>query len=606
MKMIKTISGVAFAAVLFSSCSDQMEYHEYTAYDQEYIERSFSYVAGFMTTIYNDLDTDWGNLSGAMLSSATDESWYSHDGNSVEDFYNGNWSASNPHATIWTSAYEGITYCNEFLDKWADMDFSEYALNKDYEQQMFRYNNYKYEARWARAYFYYNLVRQYGAVPFKVHNGTGDEDTALPCTSATEIFNFIQSECDDIKDLIVTDYTDLGDMALGTAQKGRATRYSVLALKAQAALYQASPLFTQGMSDEVKQNLWAGAVVANKELIDACEAGGKALADSIQWLWATDFYTNKSYNEQLFTRRTSTARTFESYNFPTGYSSAQGGNCPTQDLVDAFECTDGLSISESPLYDPTHPYANRDPRLSYTVAVNGEAWPNDLANTSYTTLETYDGGYHSRTGGASGKAYATPTGYYLKKFCNPSQILRSGYQTTSAHGWLTFRLGGMYLNFAEALFQYAKAVGAANAADATGRIEYIDPEGNAHTVFITAAQTARAMASKTRQRAGVGMPAFPENLSNDAFWAKYKNERRVELAFEGHRFYDVRRWMEDGDKFMNIHYMQITRSDDGSLTYETMPYTRGDGQWQSRWNLFPFSQTEIMKSGGAIEQNPGW
>ena len=160
MKMTKTISGVAFAAVLFSSCSDQMEYHEYTAYDQEYIERSFSYVAGFMTTIYNDLDTDWGNLSGAMLSSATDESWYSDDGNSVEDFYNGNWSASNPHATIWTSAYEGITYCNEFLDKWADMDFSEYALNKDYEQQMFRYNNYKYEARWARAYFYYNLVRQ--------------------------------------------------------------------------------------------------------------------------------------------------------------------------------------------------------------------------------------------------------------------------------------------------------------------------------------------------------------------------------------------------------------------------------------------------------------
>ena len=222
-------------------------------------------------------------------------------------------------------------------------------------------------------------------------------------------------------------------------------------------------------------------------------------------------------------------------------------------------------------------------------------------------METYIGGYHSRTGNAAGKSYATPTGYYLKKFCNPNQILRarSGVAvTTSPHGWLTFRMGAMYLNYAEALFQYFKASGNGNAADASGSVTFNDAEGQPQTVAVPASQTAAKMASKTRTRSG--MPAFAIGMNNDEFWAKYKNERRVELAFEGHRFYDVRRWMEDGDKFMKIHRMEITKNDDGTFTYNKVAVTRGDGQWQAKWNLFPFSQTEIMKSGNAIQQNPGW
>jgi hypothetical protein len=608
MKLNKNILCLALASLALSSCNT--DYNEYTAYDKEYIARSFTYVGGLMTKIYNDIDTDWGNLSGAMLSSATDESEYSHDGNSVEDFYNGNWSAANPHQTIWSSAYEGITYCNEVIDNWSDMTFDQYKLNIDYEKQMYLYNNYKYEARWARAYFYYTLVRQYGGVPFKIHNTTGTEETALPRVTADSIFNFIASECDDIKDKIIEDYSADAEHILAKAETGRANKYAVLALKAQAALYQASPLFTQGKTDEEKKNLWAAAVIANKELIDEAEKKGYGLASSIDALWGKEYYSEaQSYKEIIWARRTASANTFESYNFPVGYSSGQGGNCPTQDLVDAFECTDGKSISESSLYDPTNPYANRDSRLAKTVVVNGEAWPNDLAayNSEHPTIETYVGGFHSRTGNAAGKSYATTTGYYLKKFCNPDQILRarSGVAvTTSPHGWLTFRMGGMYLNYAEALFQYFKIAGNANAADATAMVTYTDPQGDKHTVTIPSTQTAAKMASMTRTRSG--MPAFAAGMTNDEFWSKYKNERRVELAFEGHRFYDVRRWMEDGDKFMNIHRMEITKNENGSFTYNKVAFTRGDGKWQSRWNLFPFSQTEIMKSGNAIVQNPGW
>ena len=608
MKVNKKLFCFVLAAMTLSSCN--MDYNEYTAYDKEYIQRSFKYVGGLMTTIYTDIDTDWGNLSGAMLSSATDESEYSHDGNSVEDFFNGNWSASNAHQTIWSSAYQGITYCNEVIDNWSNLEFDQFKLNTDYEKQMFLYNNYQYEARWARAYFYFTLVRQYGGVPFKDHNTTGTEETALPRTSSDDIFNFIIKECDDIKDKIIEDYAGKSDMILSKAETGRANKYAVLALKAQAALYHASPLFTQGKTDEEKKNLWAIAVAANKELIDAAEAKGYGLATNLEDLWGKEYYSNvSSTKEILFARRTASSNTFEGYNFPVGYSSGQGGNCPTQDLVDAFECTDGKSISVSPLYDANDPYANRDPRLAKTIVVNGEKWPNDLAdyNSEHPTIETYTGGYHSRTGNAAGKSYATTTGYYLKKFCNADQILRarSGVAvTTSPHGWLTFRMGGMYLNYAEALYEYFKACGNGNAADASGVVEYTDAEGNAQSVTVPASQTAAKMASKTRERSS--MPAFATGMTNDEFWAEYKNERRVELAFEGHRFYDVRRWMEDGDKFMNIHRMEITKNEDGTFTYKKVAVTRGDGQWQSKWNLFPFNQTEIMKSGGAITQNPGW
>ena len=608
MKVNKQLFCFVLAAMTLSSCN--MDYNEYTAYDKEYIQRSFKYVGGLMTTIYTDIDTDWGNLSGAMLSSATDESEYSHDGNAVEDFFNGNWSSVNAHQTIWSSAYQGITYCNEVIDNWSNLEFDQFKLNTDYEKQMFLYNNYQYEARWARAYFYFTLVRQYGGVPFKDHNTTGTEETALPRTSSDDIFNFIIKECDDIKDKIIEDYAGKSDMILSRAETGRANKYAVLALKAQAALYHASPLFTQGKTDEEKKNLWAIAVAANKELIDAAEAKGYGLATNLEDLWGKEYYSNvSSTKEILFARRTASSNSFEGYNFPVGYSSGQGGNCPTQDLVDAFECTDGKSISESPLYDANDPYANRDPRLAKTVVVNGEAWPNDLAayNSEYPTIETYVGGHHSRTGNAAGKSYATTTGYYLKKFCNADQILRarSGVAvTTSPHGWLTFRMGGMYLNYAEALYEYFKACGNGNAADASGAVEYTDAEGNAQSVTVPASQTAAKMASKTRERSS--MPAFATGMTNDEFWAEYKNERRVELAFEGHRFYDVRRWMEDGDKFMNIHRMEITKNEDGTFTYKKVAVTRGDGQWQSKWNLFPFNQTEIMKSGGAITQNPGW
>lgn len=593
MKIRKYIIG-ATAGLLLVSCN-KMDYNEYTAFDHSYIDRNFEYVGGFMTTIYNNLDTDWGNFSGAMLSSATDESEYSHDGNAIEDFYNGAWSPANPRMTIWNNAWAGITYCNEMLDNWQGLEFPEFNQISKYKAKLNQYNNYQYECRWARAYFYFTLVRQYGDVPFKIHNASGPEQAALPRTSTDEIFKFIDDECADIQDKIIEDYTNLGDLATDNVETGRANKFAVMALRAQAALYHASPLFNKNNDAE----LWHQAALRYKEYVTAAEAAGKTLANDYKILWSDQFYSNsEAAKEIIFARRTAAAHSFENYNFPVGYSSAQGGNCPTQDLVDAYNMkASGKMIDDATSgYDPTNPYAGRDPRFEMTIAHNEDAWPKDLANTSYTKLQTYVGGYHARPR----VSYATPTSYYLKKFCFESQVLRTGRVTDSAHGWLTFRMGQAYLDYAEALFQWFKSQGNAAAYDATAP--------DLPTKAIT-------LLNKTRRRTGVMLPTLTTTdiTDNDTFWKRYKNERQVELAFEGHRFYDIRRWKEDGDKFMNIHRMEITVATyaaDGvtpaTYTYKVVPVTRGTGKWQDKWNLFPISQTEIMKSGGAMTQNPGW
>lgn len=202
MKLRKIVYGMLCMGAL-ASCSDQMNYHEYNNYDEDFVKLNFSNVGGLITTIYLDLDTDFGNYSGAILGSATDESQYAYTGNSIETFYNGSWSPTNAQSGTWSTCYSGISNCNLFLDKYVGLTFPELEQNADYKPQMFRYNNYQYEVRFLRAYFYFNLVRQYGDVPFIDHFLSADESNTLSRTPAKDIFDYIISECDDIKDLII-------------------------------------------------------------------------------------------------------------------------------------------------------------------------------------------------------------------------------------------------------------------------------------------------------------------------------------------------------------------------------------------------------------------
>lgn len=569
MKLTNTIYGIA-AVLLLAGCSDKMNYKEYTNYDAEYVKRTFGDVGGLISDIYLGVDTDWGNYSGAMLSSASDESQYAYSGNDIEDFYNGSWSASNPMNSMWTSCYESIAKCNRYLEEFTGLTFPELEQLADYNAEMYRYNNYQYEVRFMRAYFFFNLVRQYGAIPFPQEGMTTDEKNTLSRTPAQDMFDFIISECEAIQDSIIADYENLGDMTLNEpSETGRVDKVTVLALKARASLYAASPLFNT--SDD--QNLWYRAAKNNKELLDACEEKGMSLVEDYSSLWTALSYTN-ARDELIFGRRANTTtNSFEKYNFPIGLENCSGGNCPTQTLVDAYEMqATGLRPDEEGSgYDENDPYTGRDPRFALTIAYNGtENWP--TWNT--TPLQTYQNGANGEplSGG-------TPTSYYLKKYCQGDLYTTTSGSSTAYHTWITFRLGEFYLNYAEAVFRY---LGSPYATDS----EFTMSAAEAVNVTRTRAQ----------------MPNVPTTLTNDEFWEKYQNERMVELAFENHRFWDVRRWREGDEHFSSIDQMKITLNSDGSYTYTRQTVSR---QWDEKMYFFPIPQTEIAKNPN-LTQNEGW
>ena len=551
---LKNILLSALAATTLASCSDQMDYKEYSIYDTAYMQKKFERAGGFLSTIYADLDSDFGNYSGATLASATDEAVYSHDGNAIESFFNGAWSPTNANSSIWTTCYHGIAYCNLFLDEFTDLKFEDYKLDKNFMAEMYQYNNYQWEARWARAYFYFLLVRQYGGVPLITKNMTADEANVQPRATADEIFAFIDSECEAIKDSITADYGDLGGLAMTPANNGRANNLTVMALRARAALYHASPLFNPNND----QSLWQKAAQLNKAVIDACTARGMKLSSDYKGLFIgnTSWSDANALGEIIFGRRMPTEnRTFETNNFPVGISGAGagggGGNCPSQNLVEAYERNDNGEII--------------DKRFAQTIACNGDSWPN--ANT--IPLETYIGGVNGQP-----TAYATPTSYYLKKYVTESVQIAGNGANTCKHVWVTFRLAEFYLNYAECMLNL----------------------NNKSGFTMTATQAINTV----RKRAGLA------NLTDaEATLDACKKERFVELAFEGHRFFDVRRWKEGEKYFKTIYGLKITKNADGSFT-ETKTVVQ-NRQWdENKMNLFPIPQSEILKSGNVLEQNPGW
>lgn len=545
------------SSFLFSSCSEQMDYKEFSIYDTAYMQKKFERAGGFLSTIYADLDSDFGNYSGATLASATDEAVYSHDGNAIESFFNGAWSPTNANSSLWTTCYHGIAYCNLFLDEFTGLKFEDYKLDKNFMAEMYQYNNYQWEARWARAYFYFLLVRQYGGVPLITTNMSADEANVQPRATADEVFKFIDDECVAIVDSITKDYGDLGDLAMTPANNGRANNLAVLALRARAALYHASPLFNASND----KNLWQKAAEANKAVLDACSARKMKLSSDYKGLFIgnTSWSDANATGEIIFGRRMPTEnRNFETYNFPVGMSGAGagggGGNCPTYNLVSAYE--DG------------------DKRFEQTIACNGDAWPN--ANTQ--PLETFIGGVNGLP-----NAYATPTSYYLKKYVTESVQIAGNGANTCKHVWVTFRLGEFYLNYAEALFN-------------------LSGDGFTAPSGYSASATPAYYVNQIRKRAG--LKDMDASLGAADFKAAYEKERFVELAFEGHRFFDVRRWKEADKYFTNIRGLEITKNADGSFT-ET-PKTVQTRQWNDKMYLFPIPQSEIMKSGGVLTQNPGW
>lgn len=552
---------IPFLAISFlvPSCAD-LDYTEETTRDEEwtftYFEQGIKgLVSGIYAQVYNN---EFESNSAYFLAGATDEAQYALEAGAVNSYVNGGWSAANPYDRTWTKSYTAIADANMFLEKLDEADISDWAYNPDYKNWVAQLELFPYEVRFLRAYYYFELFKTYGDVPLVTTTLTNGQANSVQRASADEIVKFIVDECDAVAPYLPVSYmTEIG------SEVGRVTRVAAAALKARTLLYAASPLHNPN-GDKTK---WAKAAEACKYILDNAGTWGLKLS-AYGSLWGHEAFFNQ---ELIFGIGRGESNSFEMANYPIGVENGSSGSCPTQSLVDQYEYQDngetfGQRYPGSIDLKEADPYTGLDPRFALTVVKNGDEWPSNGAQKK--VIETFVGGFN-----AAPKYGATPTGYYLRKFVDGSCVTTADNQTTRRHIWIVFRLAEFYLDYAEAVF------------NATG-------SANDNTYGMTANEAINVL----RNRADIQMPAFTED--GNEWVERYERERLVELAFENHRFWDVRRWKKGAQYFKTIQTATI--SSDLVLTRSTV--TR---QWDDKMNFYPIPQSELIKNSN-LTQNPGW
>jgi len=547
------------ACLIPAACVD-LNYSEENTRDEEWTYEYFengikNMVFDVYAQVYNN---EFESNSAYFLAGATDEAQYALETGAVNNYVNGGWSAANPYSRTWSKCYTAIADANMFLEKLAQADISSWQYNPDYRNWVQQLELFPYEVRFLRAYFYFELFRSYGDVPLVTTTLTNAEANTITRTPADEIVKFIVEEIDEIAPYLPVSYvTEVN------SEVGRATRGAALALKARTLLYAASPLFNPTND----RSRWAAAAEACKVILDNAATWGLKLS-AYGSLWGHDAFYNP---ELIFGLGRGEFNSFEMANYPVGVENGSSGNCPTQTLVDQYEFQEGgQTFGErypgSIDLNAGDPYEGLDPRFALTVVKNGDEWPTN--GSQKKAIETFNGGFN-----ASPKYGATPTGYYLKKYVDGACVTTADNQTTRRHTWILFRLGEIYLDYAEAVFN---ATGSAKDA--------------------TFGMTANEAINKLRNRPDIQMPEFTED--GEAWVARYERERMVELAFENHRFWDVRRWKKGPQYFRTIQVANISAG--LQLTRTTV-----SRQWDDKYYFYPIPQSELKKNPN-LTQNAGW
>ncbi len=582
--MTKKIYCLLVVAGFVLTACQKLDRELITDLNREQLEGAFFNVNSLLNGVYVELQEGFQNIDGAMMASATDEAEFVDETSTVQNFNNGSWNAiSNPGAGVWAASFRGIRRANTFLLSADKVNLDQFKLDPSpsaqsvYNTRLAEIVRWKYEARFLRAFFYFELIKRYGGVPIMKTPLTEADIAAVKRNTLQECVQFISDECDSAAVNLPLNYS-----ATNSVDLSRATRGAALALKARLLLYAASDLFNNsswagGYAEPLLISLpagdraerWKAAADAAKAVIDL---GGYTIFNNYATL-----FRNFNSAEIIFTRRSAASNGFEIANYPIGFDRGQSGNGPSQDLVDAYEikvnATTAIKFDWS---NPAHaatPYATsgalaRDPRLFTTIAVN---------NTNFSSVSGVTRPLEIFTGGRDGMPIvnATRTGYYLRKYVNETLNLTNNQ--TAAHSWIYFRLAEVYLNYAEALNEYSPG----NAAIKTN-YDFV------------------------RNRPGVLMPLLPAGLNQAEVREKIRNERRVEFAFEDHRAWDTRRWMIAPATLGGpLRGVAITRTSIAPATFSYTPNVIETRQFQPKMYLYPIPQNELNISPGLV-QNPLW
>lgn len=527
-----------------------------------------------------------------------------------------NISSDNGNGDYWSRYFNAIQNCTYFINR------INTATVKTEADRL----RWKAEAHLLRAYYYSELLKWFGPVLPIIRDSYSfsDDFSVLKKASYYEVVKFIMEDC---------------DVALGTAElpwrittggeAGRVNKAMAEAIKSKMILFAASKLNNAG------QNYWQEAYQVNKTTLENLKSNGYALYNKVNrpqtYLSDIAFLgPNKNEKTAIYNEYFTQTMVYSSnpVDMETIYQSRSGqgniwnidgigaqdayktGTCPTQELVDAYETIDGNPILdlENPyldeqhvnpnynpantMYDPQDPYKNRDPRFYASIYYNGskrkcswgfsespeafENYPAEMGNRT-RIIATYVG--EPETGIHASVRKATRTGYFQRKFLHPNS---GGDNHVAGANWKMFRLGEVILNFAEAAAEAGQLVEAAEAVN------------------------------EIRSRAG--MPNLPTGLTQDKLIQRIKNERRVELALEENRYFDVRRWSAPTDDLAKtdkwVTAMEITRKADGTFKYNrrvVRPVERRCYTNKFLWLPVPLAEANRMVLiTGDNWQNPGW
>ncbi|WP_295122806.1 RagB/SusD family nutrient uptake outer membrane protein [uncultured Chitinophaga sp.] len=545
----------------------------------------------YLANVYNQIrsETDWN--TGTPWEGLSDEIDVTYNNYATYAMNLGNWDRNRGDYNYWTHYYKAIRSASFFLEHVDE--------NKELTPELLQ--QFKGEARFLRAYFYFMLMRQYGPVVIMPEKTIAPdatiEEMSIPRSSYDDCVKYVAGEMDKA-------LADVPEWQSNTRDYQRIKKAMILAYKSRLLLYAASPLFNgntdyaeflskdgkQLISQQADVNKWSDAAAAAKAVIDMPYfelykemTNGKIDAmKSCKNVFLTD------WNKEIIMARVSDMFSHDKNGSPykVGGWSSWG---PTQQVVDDFFMANGRSITD-PLsgYVETgystaadayttantyNMYVGREPRFYIAITYHGSKWLNAVAGAGGQpiTVEMTNGGNSGKYSGANWSR----TGYCMRKFAHPSSDLVQN--RIAGRMEVHMRLGEIYLNYVEAL----------NESDPT------HPDILKYLNLI-------------RERAGIplyGDAALPAPTGQDAMRQAIRRERRIELAFESHRFFDTRRWkiaeQTDGGAFYG---MNIEGKTNAEFFRRTLFETRTFDKKYYLWNIV---QSELNRNKNLVE-NPGW
>jgi len=616
MKKRHLIIALSVFGTVFTSCNDSfVNTKPLDQLSESVVWTDPSLADAFVTELYGGLGN--GGFDEQMLASLTDEASFTHPGRNITTITESRSNPADPgwiNGTLsWQNMYTRIRAANLALEN----------LKKATTFPAATVNRLNGEAKFMRAYFYHQLVRYYGGVPI-IDKSFSLSDTEFLSKRNTmkECIEFIVKDCDEAS-------AHLNGLSMAG---GRASRAAALALKSRILLYAASDMYDAATAkskstamaaysnpefvayvDGSRADRWTKARDAAKAVLDLPGLGNQLnLSAPASKEDGTNNYLNNSLarnggeKELIFARYFINAKAENGgriglFNGPNGYNN-WAGNAPIQNFVDDYEMMDGSKFSWSNTEHASAPYQNRDPRFYATLMYDGSAWkprsPSAASKDPFNQIQT---GQYEISSGSGKVAYfgldtrkssiedwnGSYTGYYFRKFTDPNPAIVD-QNTWQQIPWPFFRYTEAVLNYVEACIELGQ-----------------DAE-------------ARAWLNKVRFRSG--MPAITE--SGDALRQRYRNERRVEMAFEEQRYHDARRWMIAGStlgrkvQIINVigtlkpgKTVTLYRYDPTSYDYQYKVVEMDPGKenraWLDKMYFLPIHRDEMNRNKSLV-QNPGY